>query len=57
MKRALVTIIVELDYSCTIAEAKQYIIKELAANGGLRHIDDPLFRGLKVKEILMKLIQ
>jgi len=47
---------IELPDSITFTDAKRYIIDELAAAGGSRRTDDPLFNGLKVKAIVLERI-
>lgn len=43
-----IQVIVKRPDYVSLQEAKEYIIKELAAAGGCRHVDDPLFNGLEV---------
>ena len=43
-----IQVIVKRPENVPLEEAKQYIIKELAAAGGSRRTDDPLFYGLEV---------
>ncbi len=52
MKKIIATI--ELPDNLTFAEAKQYIIDELAAAGGSLRPDDPLFKGLKVVDVKLE---
>jgi hypothetical protein len=47
---------IELPESISFAEAKRYIVDELAAAGGYRRTDDPLQKGLKVKAVAIKKI-
>ena len=44
-------VLVEVPADVPISEAREYIQSELKDAGGCRHLEDPLFKGLKVTKI------
>lgn len=51
MTKRYLVVNVAIPDDVSITEARGYIRAELAAAGGCRHPDDPLFRGLEVLSI------
>jgi len=50
-KIRMIELVVEVDRYVTHAELGQYVVTELAAGGGCRRPDDPLFDGIRVVEM------
>lgn len=46
--------VIELPEGVSFAEAKRYVIDELASAGGCRRTDDPLYKGLKVVNVAIE---